>query len=98
MTEQKPKKQRLCIVCGTQADKHELLRVVRMSDGSVRFDATGRAAGRGAYLCSAECLSKALKAKKLERALRTKLDQTTADKIEADVTSALRESQGIVEE
>lgn len=98
MSTQSAKKQRTCIACGKQAGKGELLRIVRSSDGSAAFDGTGRAAGRGAYVCSAACLASAVKAHKLERALRTKLDQTTADKIEADVTSALRESQGIVEE
>ncbi|HIT44665.1 MAG TPA: YlxR family protein [Candidatus Aphodovivens excrementavium] len=98
MTEPGKTKQRSCIACGKKASKGDLLRVVRTSDGSAAFDATSRAAGRGAYVCSAACLADARKSHKLERALRTKLDQQAYDRIEADVVSALRRSQGIVEE
>lgn len=98
MAGQGAKRQRSCIACGRQAGKGELLRIVRTSDGSAAFDATGRAAGRGAYVCSAACLERAAKAHKLERALRTKLDQQQYDRIEADIASALRQSQVRVEE
>lgn len=98
MNAQALKKQRTCIACGKQAEKGTLLRIVRTSDGSAAFDGTGRAAGRGAYVCSAACLAKAVKAHKLERALRTKLDQQQFDRIEAEIASALRQSQERVEE
>lgn len=68
------KRQRTCIACGRQDAKGELLRVVRGSAG-VSFDASGRAPGRGAYVCSAECFGAAVKTKKLDRALRTKLGE-----------------------
>ena len=42
------KRQRSCIACGKQAGKAELYRVVRTPAGSVAFDGTGRAPGRGA--------------------------------------------------
>ena len=71
---------------------------MRSSDGSAAFDGTGRAAGRGAYVCSVACLASAVKAHKLERALRTKLDQQQYDRIEAEIASALRQSQERVEE
>ena len=98
MDAQGTKKQRSCIACGTQAGKAELLRIVRTSDGSAAFDATGRMPGRGAYVCSAACLAAAVKGHRLDRALKTKLGREQYDRIEADVASALRESQGIVEE
>ena len=98
MGTQSVKKQRTCIACGKQAGKGELLRIVRASDGSAAFDGTGRAAGRGAYVCSASCFASAAKAHKLERALRTKLDQQQYDRIEAEIASALCQSQEIVEE
>ena len=49
-------------------------------------------------MCSASCFASAAKAHKLERALRTKLDQQQYDRIEAEIASALRQSQEIVEE
>lgn len=67
---QSPKRQRTCICCGKQEGKGQLHRFVRTASGQVAFDATGRAAGRGAYVCSKECLQKACKTRRLERALR----------------------------
>ena len=46
------------------------MRVVRTSTGSVTFDATGRLAGRGAYLCAdGSCWAIASRKSSLERAL-----------------------------
>lgn len=94
MAERGSKKQRMCVACGVHAGKADLFRIVRTAAGDVEFDPSGRQAGRGAYVCSAACFSEAVKQRKLERALKTKLDQNTKDKIEADLVSALRESQG----
>lgn len=69
------KQQRTCIVCGTQAGKRDLLRVVRTPSGEVRLDASGKAAGRGAYVCSRECLEKAVSSKRLARPLKTKVNE-----------------------
>ena len=52
MATETKKRQRSCIACGKQAGKAELYRVVRTPSGSVAFDGTGRAPGRGAYVCS----------------------------------------------
>ena len=53
---------RSCIVCRRQKDKSELLRIVRQPDGAVVIDATGKAAGRGAYVCkSGDCMQTAVK-------------------------------------
>lgn len=60
--------------------KKELTRVVRTPEGVVCVDATGRANGRGAYLCgSVACLEKAIKSRALERALESKIDAATYD-------------------
>lgn len=91
------KGQRSCIVCGCKDAKRGLLRFVKSPDGQVSFDPTGRAAGRGAYVCSAECLRTARKGR-LEHALKTKLDQQEFERLEAEVALKLRGAQGIVEE
>lgn len=83
------KRQRTCIACGVHADKATLHRIVRASDGTVSFDATGRMPGRGAYVCSEKCLAAALKAGKLARALRAKLGQDDYDRIACDLARAL---------
>ena len=86
------KKQRTCVACGRQDAKVALYRVVRLVQGGADFDPTGRAAGRGAYVCSAECFAAARKAGKLDRALRTKLDEESYERIAAGLAQALREA------
>jgi hypothetical protein len=50
------------------------MRVVRNPTGAVSIDASGRAAGRGAYVCpAAECVDTAIKKGALSRALKTPL-------------------------
>jgi hypothetical protein len=62
---------RMCVACRESSDKRALLRIVRRADGQVLVDPTGKASGRGAYLCGAkECLKQAIKGKKLAKALR----------------------------
>lgn len=43
--------QRTCIACRTVRAKRELMRVVHTLDHHVQADATGKKAGRGAYVC-----------------------------------------------
>ena len=53
---------RRCVGCGEHFPKMELIRVVRSPEGVFSLDMTGRAAGRGAYLCKKpDCLQKAKK-------------------------------------
>jgi uncharacterized protein len=62
------------VACRTERQKRDLVRVVRGPDGSVSFDASGRVAGRGAYLCAdGSCWQAALKRRSIERALDTAL-------------------------
>ena len=50
------------------------MRIVRTPSGDVRLDDTGRAAGRGAYVCrTTECLDKAISKGALTKALKTPL-------------------------
>lgn len=83
------KRQRSCVVCRKQSVKTELHRFVRLSDGSVEYDKTGRTAGRGAYVCSSECLQNALETKRLEQALRTTLDHEAKDQLRQAGTTLL---------
>ncbi|MDR0840619.1 MAG: YlxR family protein [Christensenellaceae bacterium] len=65
---------RMCVGCREMRPKKELIRIVRGQDGAVAADPTGKAQGRGAYLCgSAACLEKAQKTRALERALDSKI-------------------------
>ncbi len=62
------------MACRKVKMKRELVRVVRISDGSVEVDADGKKSGRGAYLCQTqECWEIGLKGSRLEHSLRTTL-------------------------
>jgi len=55
--------------------KKELIRVVRNNEGEINIDLVGKKPGRGAYICkSVDCLEKAIKAKRLEKAFETTID------------------------
>lgn len=84
---------RTCIGCGAKSSKVQLLRVVRAADGSVSFDKTGRAAGRGAYVCSSKCLEDAVKKQKFNRALKTKVSQEEYGRLSAEIVATLRDSE-----
>ncbi len=67
---------RTCIGCNSIKPKKELVRIVKDKDGNISLDMTGRASGRGAYLCKdIQCLEKAIKTKKLERVFETKITE-----------------------
>lgn len=68
------KPQRMCVGCMQMQEKSCLIRIVKEADGTVSMDATGRKNGRGAYICkNADCLQKAMKAKRLERTFSMQL-------------------------
>jgi uncharacterized protein len=80
-----PKKipNRMCVACRQMKPKKELIRVVADSSGAVFLDRTGRANGRGAYLCtSTDCLEKAKKSKSLERSLKQVIPLPLWDELE----------------
>ena len=63
---------RMCVGCREMKPKAELMRVVKPQEGDCAIDRTGKAAGRGAYVCpDSECLKKARKARAIERAFET---------------------------
>ena len=67
-------------------NKNELLRIVKNKDNIVKVDEKGKEAGRGAYICyNKECLEKAKKNKKLEKALNTKIDEEIYIEIEKNI-------------
>lgn len=66
--------------------KKELVRIVHDKDGIVSVDPTGKKAGRGAYICSdAECLRKARKARRLEKAFGCELPDEVYVQLEKEI-------------
>ena len=69
--------ERTCIGCNETKPKKELIRIVKNKEGQIFIDKTGKANGRGAYICNnIECLEKAIKTKKLERTFETKIESS----------------------
>ncbi|MDF2520872.1 MAG: putative nucleic-acid-binding protein implicated in transcription termination [Clostridia bacterium] len=66
---------RKCLGCNEMKPKKELIRIVRSPEGKVSIDKTGKAPGRGCYICpSIDCLEKAIKAKRVQSALEVQVD------------------------
>src|SRR3712207_4631998 len=62
---------RTCGVCRATTAKRTLHRLVRSPAGTVSYDPTGKAAGRGAYLCGQpDCLDMAVRRRSIQRALK----------------------------
>jgi predicted RNA-binding protein YlxR (DUF448 family) len=67
---------RTCVACRQAQGRRGLLRVARVPDGAVVYDAGGRAPGRGAYLhADAECIQLARRRRALDRALKTQVPE-----------------------
>lgn len=74
MLRPKHKPQRTCIICREVKDKRDLIRVVRTPAGQLIVDPTGKANGRGAYLCrQTDCWEKSLQKQRLAQALKITL-------------------------
>ena len=93
---------RMCVVCRQTSEKKTLLRVIRRPEkvgGGVVPDPTGKASGRGAYVCaSAACIDKAIKQKRFERSLSVNSVPETLGaelRAEAEHTSASAVSTGV---
>jgi hypothetical protein len=83
MNAQQPRRvpTRTCVVCRTKDPKRSLIRLVRAADG-VKIDPTGKANGRGAYLCEREgCWERAIVSDVLDHALRTTLTEVDRERL-----------------
>ena len=72
--------QRMCVGCQQMKPKKLLIRVVRRPDETIEIDSTGKRSGRGGYICpDQDCLNKALKGKRLEKALQRAITEELLD-------------------
>ncbi|MBI9009107.1 MAG: YlxR family protein [Tenericutes bacterium] len=73
---------RRCVATGERFEKKDLMRIVRTPEGTVIYDKTGRANGRGAYLSkSVKAIEKAKKSKALNRQLETEVPETVFEEL-----------------
>ena len=74
---------RRCTGCGEMKEKKSLIRIVRTPEGEVLPDISGRANGRGVYLCrDVKCLQAARKKKALARGLETAVSEEVFGQLE----------------
>lgn len=77
---------RKCVGCGEMKEKKELVRVIKTPEGDIVLDTTGRANGRGAYICNnAECFKKAQKNKGLERSLKAQIPDDVLERLSKEL-------------
>lgn len=80
-----PKNVRKCSACKEHADKSDLIRVVKNSDG-VFVDVSGKADGRGAYIHKTKrCVELAKKRKVLNYAFKTAVSDEVYDALDSQL-------------
>ena len=91
---------RKCTGCNEMKEKRQLVRVVKAPDetdengqvikpGGISVDLTGKKSGRGAYVCkNADCLAKARKARRFEKAFSCKIPDDVYDRLEQELSKA----------
>ena len=83
---QKKIPQRQCMGCRERKNKRDLIRVVRSPEGVVSLDFSGKAPGRGAYLCpNPDCLRRAIRSKALDRSLETQIPEDVYARLEKEM-------------
>lgn len=77
---------RKCVGCGEMKEKKDLIRVLKTPEDEIILDTTGRANGRGAYICNnSECLQKAIRNKGLERSLKSRIPDDLPDRLSKEL-------------
>ncbi|MDE7380199.1 MAG: YlxR family protein [Clostridia bacterium] len=66
---------RQCIACRELKEKKVMLRVVKTAEGKVFLDFSGKASGRGAYICdNPSCITKLKKSRLLDKVFSCRID------------------------
>ncbi|MDO5724734.1 MAG: YlxR family protein [Tissierellia bacterium] len=79
---------RICVGCGETKNKRDLIRVVKNKESEVFLDKTGKANGRGAYICDdINCLEKSFKNRGLERSLKTSISEELRSELKKAIES-----------
>ena len=74
--------QRTCIGCNIKKDKKDFIRIVKDNQNNISIDRTGKANGRGAYICdNIDCLEKAIKNKKIEKRFKMSIDNSVYENL-----------------
>ena len=87
MTTEKKQPMRKCLGCNGMKPKRGLVRAVRSPEGAISLDRTGKANGRGAYMCpDPACFKKLKKRRGLDRAYKCAVPAEVYDALEGELT------------
>lgn len=79
--------QRTCIGCNIKKDKNDFIRIVKDNQNNISIDRTGKANGRGAYICdNIECLEKAIKNKRIEKSFKMQIDESVYENLRSVIS------------
>lgn len=81
---------RTCLGCYNKRNKNELLRIVKSNSGKVLLDSTGKAEGRGSYICcNIDCVEKLIKNKRLNKVLKMNVNEEIYEEIRKEIESRM---------
>ena len=92
------KQTRTCIGCSLKEDKKNLYRIVKtktfendlnQKENNVVFDGSQQYGGRGAYICSLDCLDKAIQRKFLQNRLKTNISNSEIEELKEAINERL---------
>lgn len=84
---------RMCIGCGENKPKKELIRIVKSPEGEISLDFTGKKSGRGAYICyHVSCLQQARKNRRLEKSFSCRIRTEVYEVMQNALSEADRDS------
>ena len=76
---------RMCVACRDMKPKKEMLRIVKNAEGEIHIDFSGKASGRGAYICNQkECVARLSKYKLLNKTFSADVAQAVYAAIEEE--------------
>lgn len=77
---------RKCLGCEQNKSKKELIRIVKIPEGEILIDLTGKVNGRGAYICNKrDCFKKAIKSNRISRSLEVGIPKEKIDELEEKI-------------
>ena len=85
---------RRCVGCMESKPKKELIRIVAGTEGDITIDPTGKANGRGIYLCpDPACFATARKRRAISRGLEIEVSEQQLDKLFQELTEYAGKNQ-----
>ena len=83
---------RTCIGCRESRPKEDMIRVA-CYEGEISVDVTGRAKGRGVYICrDVECMEKAKKSNAIKRGFRRDFDKEALTRVYDDLEQVIKDA------